>query len=287
MTEWSLGGYKEEMRSWLERAENRSFVHDDSRNLLESVVLSGDKEPLSIGQVLTSLGLLAHWHGTSGAVKILEGDASGWGSLQEATVLKVWRLQIFRDLFRSDPRKKKGFVSAQETALCLAQVLTLGDDALAAWCGERLLEGRTDGSIRSWDETPLAPFMVELFRLWRGDSPGFKEPAPYTGILLSIVKRSDPEFASSLLAACDYHLSRSGDDGDEETNEFFDYPYPIFPVEILSILRVARSLGWDVSLPQHPLLQSPLCALPTLPPLQPVDLHRKLAAWWEASPPIG
>lgn len=287
MAEWSLDSYKEEMRSWLGRAENRSFVHDDSRNLLENVFLSEDKEPLSIGRVLTSLGLLAHWHGTSGAVKILEGDSSGWGSLQEATVLKVWRLQIFGDLFQLDPRKKKGFVSAQEVALCLAQVLTLGDEALAAWCGERLLPGRTDGSIRSWDETPLAPFMVELFRLWRGDSPGFNEPAPYTGILSSIVKRSDLKFANALLAACAYHLSRSEEGGDEEATEFSDYPYPVFPVEILATLRVARNLGWDVPLPPHSLLQSPLCALPTLPPLQPVDLHQKLATWWEAAPPIG
>lgn len=287
MKKWNFDGFKAEMKAWAAKAENRSFMHDNSLSTLEAVFISGGKDDLSVGRVLTSLGLLAGWYGTNGALKVLESDRSGWTLLQKATVLKAWRLQIYVDLFHSDHRKnKKGRVSARESALCLAQALVLGGNELAVWCGERLLNGQTNGSIRSWSATPFPAFTLDLFRLWRGDSPDSSTAAPYSGIISAIVVKSISEFTSSMLIACDYHLSRSMEGGDEETPEFSDYPYPVFPVEILATLRVAHNLGWEVSPPPHPLLQSPLSD-PILPPLQSFDLHERLAAWWGVSPPIG
>jgi len=112
---------------------------------------------------------------------------------------------------------------------------------------------------------PIEPFMVRLFARWRGLEGELIENAhpdlqrQYTGHEAAydqvLEQWTTPEFADSIVKACDYYC--------ESTDNFGRIsPYDVFPVEFVAIDRIRREQGQVVPEINHPVLQNPMMDVP-------------------------
>jgi hypothetical protein len=81
--------------------------------------------------------------------------------------------------------------------------------------------------------------------------------------LLKVWRSEDEaEVAKAVKAAADLHTMRSADLDEDQSYEFADEEYRVWPVEILAVYRLRESLGLKNPEVKHPLLDSPLGKLP-------------------------
>jgi hypothetical protein len=143
----------------------------------------------------------------------------------------------------------------------------LRDDPLADWCGDLLIrEFEHPLFLIQWKRSPLFPFLTWLYALWRGRTIDARQaPIRSFGVYREVVAGwdDDTKLTSALHEACEYHCARTDS---EENPEFWWPPYPVFPGEVLAILRVREEkLGRRVQV-DHPLMATPLGTVPdTIP----------------------
>ena len=128
--------------------------------------------------------------------------------------------------------------------------------------GQILLEESETGLFQR-DSSMVAPFILRLFCQWQGIEAASlgsdsEEPEEYREILASWPTASSEEMGRLLERACDLHLDRAHEHTDDDTFEFADQVYAIYPVEILMVFRLRKERGLSVPAVEHPLMTWPM-----------------------------
>ncbi|MHB1425943.1 MAG: hypothetical protein ACYC3I_22495 [Gemmataceae bacterium] len=234
-----------------------------------------------------SLGVLATWETTAGAVAVCKGNAAGWTQLRLGFLYQTWSTRCHfarEDTVKGNP-KYTNVNPLFETleAHCLAHAIATGEDAFAHGFGQKLIANFHEcggGDPIAFYHVPFRPFMFKLYTLWAGVDITFRDdvPDPIGRYQQLIDSWQDAEaFPQALRDACDYHCVQCIDDADLK-HDFVWPPYHIFPVEILAIQRIRRDLGLPVPDIHHPLLESPLMQVPATPPPVHDELLERIKA---------
>jgi hypothetical protein len=128
--------------------------------------------------------------------------------------------------------------------------------------GRESLVGLREGWFYGVGLTCLTPFVIKLFAKWANidllpEECRFEIADEYVRLVEGLNAPPD-EIRTAIAEACDFHLSRSKEHTDEDTFEFADSVYAVYPVEILMFFRIRQALGLNNPRVDHPLLASPL-----------------------------
>jgi hypothetical protein len=264
---WSLPKLKAYYRSWVESKTNQN-TRDEARKKASGLLAQPDEAWL-LAMVAAYMDQLGQWESSIGVHEVLTDNPNGWRHLLVGVEFQSWRLRIKRLTHATviaQGRKYPVPLIHGATSRCLAAAIVLRNDQVADWCGGMMLDelAAPSGFLSGWGETPFHPLMMWLYATWRGrELPPNNESYRDFGVYQPIVTgwRNDKAFQAALLQACDYHCTRHDPDVDD-TGEFWPTPLDVFPGEILATLRVRRELLGVEVMVSHPLLDSPLCAVP-------------------------
>ena len=264
-----------ETDEWLKDPFNESFMFQEPMAILEQFASGGE---FHVGKVLTSLTALSTWYGSKGIIETSTAKSS------EQLCWSFWFDSFYNTIMRSSfeqgKKKKppllgrllgqkhvdKPRISFHEEGLLLAKAFALGLVEQGEAIGRDSFVGLTEGWFYATNQTTLTPFLLKCFATWKNltlpSEFSFVLVAPYEELVQELTSGPD-EIRAALVKACDYHLYRSKDDTDDESYEFSNPVYAVYPVEILFFLRIRQILGLTNPEVDHPLLDSPLGKLPS------------------------
>ena len=153
-----------------------------------------------------------------------------------------------------------------DQGLLLAKAFALGLVEEGEAIGRSSFIGLREGWFYGVERNYLTPFVLSVFAKWKNITLSKEEfpfviPDGYAGLLQNLT--ADPAvIRPAINEACDFHLSRSKDHDDENTYEFSDPVYALYPVEILMVLRIRSILGVANPTAEHPLMNTPIAQLP-------------------------
>jgi hypothetical protein len=112
-------------------------------------------------------------------------------------------------------------------------------------------------------------FLLRLIDDWQGNPEHTYPPAAYDDPLLTALleqwKTPDPaRIAPLLLAACDRHTHHAKSVSEKSDPDFPDRAWWYDPFEILAVLYLRNLEGLDNPVLEHPLLATPIGALPAI-----------------------
>jgi hypothetical protein len=247
---------------------------------------------------MSGMGLAA---GEAATLEILRGDPSAWAGMGRALRYIGWEYRI-RTACKEDQLQRKQqenehavFRVEEDTATsALVLAIALGQDALAGFCGSRLIRNFTRGDLLSkeldWKGSPGGPFAALLYARWRGREADLRKK-PVRGFFESLAKDrehfrimaeewdSDTRFLEAFKTACDAFC--------EDAREGYGTRlFRIFPAELLALARVRRDLGRQDPAAHHPLFESPVTQVPQpLPAGMKDDLFERAVAACRAAYP--
>jgi len=258
---WSLKRALKLLVEWV--PNQKTFQIDSSIESLEKI-LAGEELEYPIMEISSRLAYMGSWHGSSGCLRILEGDSDGWRDIQGA--LRFWTSSA-QIMVRARQLKGQGHFLRTNAVLCLAHSIAVREDSLADWLGQSLLTDLGEGGLYAydWSDSPLQLLMIQLYANWRNidldiASRGIGSLEPYDQLLAAW--ESPGEMVQALESACDFHCLRSPYGPDRMENEFVYPPYDLFPAEILAIRRLREDEGLPTPEIEHKLLDSPFSTLP-------------------------
>lgn len=251
----------DQCRAWL---LNSRKIPEREAKYLEGDLADGSL--LSLVNVSDSLGMLASYYGADGAVRVADGDETGWEEVGRSIAYGCWALRIkaqafSRAAFLKTVRNTPSLTNQASKAACLLAACVVGKrDDLAAPVAETLRwMSSTNGALTAgyWARRQFEPFMLWLYGTLKPGS-AFAAPAPQPGIYARIVDAwaSADELASAMSRAADYHCSRM-DDRRDDFAEFADSPFDLVPFEILAVRTVRNSLRLETRPISHDLLSLP------------------------------
>jgi hypothetical protein len=211
------------------------------------------------------LSIYAGWLGISGAVRVYQGDATGWQLLETSLLYRFLSARV-RFAVSDQVKKQVPFLTGIEP-LVLAHSITARRDDVANWLGNRGLRSYQDSDPQTRSRyrhfvSPVNQYVLRLFALWKQqtvDLDGYsQQSAKPLDDLLSQSFGSVEEYGRHINQACDFCIVQSGKD----STELGVMPYHVFPVLLLASLRVRQELGLPSTLPHHPLLTSDLGRVP-------------------------
>jgi hypothetical protein len=253
----------EEVVQWSTRSDNYEFMCVEPRQRLEAFASGVEVPP---GVVLTRMQFLAAWYSAKNVAALLESDSAPRDLLRLAHGYGFSECLLARGLFRADARRKRNpRLSRNTLALGVARAAALGLLRDCRSLGQVLLEESETGLFQR-DSSMVAPFIARLFSQWQGiEAPSVggdsSEPEEYGEILRSWSTASSEEMNRLLERACDLHLDRAREHTDDETFEFADPVYAIYPVEILMVLQLRKERGLSIPAVDHPLMTWPMGSL--------------------------
>lgn len=272
-----LQGKLAEMQRWLHSAKVKQTVHDLSVKDINKRINARLLSVKDYGYVNISLECLAVWNKVAGILSIYSDNTEGWQQAQNGLLLECCSTRISLYQYDHDNRPDKGTCGLliNDVNLLLAQALATGNWEIADWLGTRIIQALDDGAFGSWELNPFEPFMASLFAKYKGISLDLEHRQVRGYPVCSLRHYADvfsawddvQRLSDVLVHACDYHIKRSAEPDDEDTPEFNNYPYPIFPVEILAVQKIRQQMQLPVPEVNHPLMQTPLARPPEIPPV--------------------
>lgn len=153
-----------------------------------------------------------------------------------------------------------------DQGLLLAKAFVLGLVEEGDAIGRSSLIGLREGWFYGVEQNYLTPFVLSVFAKWK-NIPLSNEEFPfvvhdgYAGLLQNLTADTE-EIRPAINDACGFHMSRSKDHDDENTYEFADPVYAVYPVEILFVLRIRKILGLGNPTVDHWLMNTSIEQLP-------------------------
>ncbi len=259
---------------WLNDPFNESFMFEQPMAIVREFASGGE---FHIGKLLTSMNSLSTWYASKGIIELSTTNSS------EHLCRSFWFDSFYNTMMRASferGKKDKGpllgrllglkhvnqpRLSFHDQGLLLAKALALGLIDEGEAIGRDSFVGLNEGWFYGIGQTSLTPFVMKAFARWKNLSLppefSFELPEAYEELVLELTSGPD-QIRAALVNVCDYHLSRSKDDTDDETYEFSNLVYAVYPVEILFVFRIREILGLVNPEVDHPLLSSPLGKLP-------------------------
>lgn len=246
-TERTIKRLRTEWRKWLD--DPKRDTRQRNIGLIEKSLRSGQGWR---GAVSVRLLDLAHWHATHGGLAVLDGDSDdGWRELDLSFQYEVTAARIPFGHFLPDRFGKT-----------LATALTYGEDASAEAVVAALAH-----VAREFEVFKVFRFPVFALRLWErlsGKSVDLHQrEVPDLGVYRSILEawNDDARMSALLVEACEFHVDNAYDTGGGYP-EFLGAAYPLFPVDILSIVELRRREGRATEAPDHPIMKLALARVP-------------------------
>lgn len=258
---WNLKRLFRGHKEWLSNPDSKKLFYDRSRKEVEEAV-GKEPTPADLRVFARTLERFAVWEAVYGAVLVSEGNQVGWSHIGASVEYDGWRLRLQVGLCERDQGAP---VFVGDACRCLAAAIALRRDALAHWCGLRLVKSVETGDevFLGWQHTPFEPFLVKLYALWRGQNLDVRRPGICRlGVYQQVFDAWDdePAFAAAVRGICDYHCARTT--GSRLDHEFQWGIYDVFPGEVLALQRIRRELGMPQVTVEHPLLDNPLAHPP-------------------------
>lgn len=275
-------------RTWLKKYDSEWL----NESLSDDLRSGGEAWKLSI-----SVGAYKYWTGTRAIDLVYSGDTvDGWGWMQRCAQAQglnatiIWEENVLRDPASS---LSASTVGLHETLLGWLMAVGMHETPYSIWFGKWLLRAAQGGprfmAERAWTFSPLTSFCFRLYAAWQHEESlakpsGNAEWQPFEDLFQDW---NQPEkVAQALVRIADYHASHTREG---ILGGFDGKPFPIFPVEILAVLRVRRELGLETPPVDHPLVSgNPLFDVPEVLP-QPAaipTLEAGLAALKNAYPKL-
>jgi hypothetical protein len=262
----TLAKQKTFRREWLQKPGTVEMKVNAARDIEKDMQ---NDSPASLLNLSDSVVRLATWYGTSGQVRLLDGDTSGWREIHRSWLYLSLALRIRITVFQTgrvlgEFRPVKSLeTEASASALCLAYGLVVQRDFESSFFADALRVMLMEKDIvreAYWEYHYLEAFSVQLFALLRRENINVAKDferslGVYQGVL-------DAWNQPSLLAravsdVCDFHCGRIDDKSNKFSAEFRSSPFDLVPAEILAIYAVRQALGLDTPRVEHPLLEPP------------------------------
>ncbi len=185
-----------------------------------------------------------------GFARVLGGGEDGWREVE-----RWWLLETATSHWI-------GPHIASGAHISLAYALALGEDGAAEWLGADL-RARMAKQPEAYEAAFFPRFVAHLHRVWGPNSkagPGaIPELGPYDAVLAAW--DDPPALARALVGICEHRIAGVVAEGDDEVSEFRFAP--ILPVEIAAIATIRRRRGESMPDVDHPLMRTPLAAIPS------------------------
>jgi hypothetical protein len=241
----------------LNKIVKEDFPEDEISESLELVVEEinirlDDKDYKNLSEALdTSIG----YHFDDNAKnKIMKGDTSGWHLIERETYWLAHMITHVKDAYSSNDRMYGGTLG-----MCLLWGYDKEAAAVAA-VAEKTFSGN---KVFYSTERFIHVFMAALSKkAITGSWPAFTDLIPKDHIYQRLIAAWNDEsaFAQLMLEACDYHIYSIYDDGGNKANEILAFEF--IPFDIRSIEFVRAKEGLPNAQIDHPLMQTPLAAIP-------------------------
>lgn len=253
---WNYAKLLKELEKWLADDSNRQRLLERPSAILKEY--NGGR-PLPTA---SNLRWIFSWRLCQGVVDLAHGHSEATAELASASRYQYWRIKALAASFGTSGEASHPVVLLNEVSLHFGLSLALGLMEDADVSGGILARSLDQGMFFPDDTNRLAPFMIRLFCDWKGIEPPrslnrLADPEGYRPLLEHWREADSDQLQTAISSACDFHTWRSGDSNKRETFEFSDPVFRIFPVEILSVLRLREGAGLLTTLPPHALLEYP------------------------------
>lgn len=269
---WNYKKTLKSLKKWLDNVNVRRSCFEEPLGELE---LYGSGAPLTgiWTRPVSNLDDIANWKKTAGCVALCQGEQrKGASELFAAFRYASWGLQLLLAYHLASPERKR-IVLLDGACLWLAVAMMVGSKEDASGLGRRVVAG-LEGGVTNSGDSRVSRFILKLLGTWTGMELSAEAlrrvpaaAAEYENLLAHLDDAQVPEHL--VHEACDFHTSRSHELTDDENYEFSEQVYWILPVEILAWMRVRADRGLALPAIHHPLMETPLAALP--PPLGPTS----------------
>jgi hypothetical protein len=210
---------------------------------------------VSLGQATVGLSYLASLRAAQGSLAVIDGDDSGWSSVNTYGLYGYWILRVLAAAYARDERSaRKPRTTFDRFAMCWMHARASSATEPLEWLTRQAKiahEGETAFGRRS-----LNPLCCLVGWYCTGESPeelkraGWGSLGPYEEVALGRIEPATFDLLS------DYHLQRTKGSG---FPEFAAFPYRVFPAELIAI---GAASGVHNSGSVHPLLTSRLATPP-------------------------
>ena len=216
---------------------------------------------IPLAEAMRSLGLV---YGARGITALRKG-AGGETDVAGAIESYLWCIRLlvrsYYPAFAQQQIHRSLLLRRLPLSLCLlCHYIAGGDDARQNELWALLQKPLFDNDSRVdswWYERQFEPFFISLYGKARGHQlplePGRLELGVYGPILDQW--EDDRAVATSLQAACDYHLKVMNNTRDRDA-EFDMQPFDLVPVEILATIKLRAVTGLQPITVNHPLMQT-------------------------------
>ena len=256
---WDFNYLKNETLEWVNNPQNKKLFYDRSIEKINGF-LSGDN--LNPGIMANNLNNLSIWYLNSSIIKVIENERDGFDELYLSTIYNYWYLRIMAKFFNHETKRPK--LIFNDVGLTLSRLIALGLFDEAEIIGGIVVKELDSDWLMGQDDTRLTPFILNLLYKWQNKSLPLDQCEKFCFLesyqsLLDNWQTEDLSLLEDLLIdVCEFHLSRSKYDTDDEYYEFSNEIFMIYPVEILSVLRLRDSLKLKNPNINHRLINNPL-----------------------------
>src|SRR5262249_30847488 len=277
----AVAALEKKARAWLSRNRGRE---GRSRSELAKALSSTDAKALNAA--LYRADDLAFELSMEGAIKILDGSGDGWKSLGSAVEYFYHATKLAHKRSKVGGYLYQSIESPYRFALTTLLAVALGFSERARWLGKELLLHYDAGAVNGYAEGDPAAheyWQTLLKALLAGRWPEPDNAGRTLGLYRPLFVESEtPQLEKSLLDACEYHLWKTGIEGDDDDPLGFDKvyswaPFDLMPVELLAYFKLRRDMQLPAVSVTHPLLATPLARIPGQVELDGDDLLVKLS----------
>lgn len=232
-----------------------------------------DGSAQALANVGDSLGFLAVFYGTRGAVAAIEQDAGAWRDISRSVNYRYFKVKLAVQLY-SRTAFLQGVMGggpsltleASSAASLLCAAIAAGREGMRKdmhqalawmWSTPKVLD---EGY---WKRRHFEPFALWLSsKLEPSAQPVAADFGPYKGVVESWQKPQD--LAAAVATVCDYHCRNMDDRGGDWNPEFKNVPFDLLPFEAHAIRAVREQLGLETPPMDHPLLKLPMADISRL-----------------------
>jgi hypothetical protein len=270
-SEWNPAKIYNELVSWLNQQGQEQFMFQDPQRTLNSY-LSG--KSVSSGEISVAMTQLSYWYSVHAAIGLFEKKGSAIQHMHQSFLYEAYNI-LLKIAWLEEKKRKGNFIkrkifgesqprfSFMDHGLILAKGFTLGCFRETELLGKYTLSELTEDSFYGLHSTVVTPFVLSLFCQWKSLllPPVFilsMQKDFYQKILERWRSSNLSDLENYLVKACDFHITRSRENTNKETFEFSNPVYSIYPVEILTVLRLREELNLQLPEIDHPLMKTPL-----------------------------
>lgn len=271
---WDYSCIKNETLEWVNNPQNKRLFYDRSLKKINDFLSEVNLNP---GILAGNLNNLSDWYLNTGIAKVVENIRDGFDDIYLSTLYNYWYLRIMAAFYNHETKRPK--LVFNDVGITISRLITLGLYDEAINIGDIVVKGLDSDWLMGQDDTYVTPFILNILYKWQNKSfhsEKFLFLDSYQSILDNW-KTTDLNLIEDLLiGACEFHIIRSRYDTDDEYYEFSNEIFMIYPVEILSVLRLRDSLKLKNPNINHKLINTPLGKLNEIQKLEKDELLKSI-----------